>query len=91
MGSGPSLDGFRMARHAPIPAVRLSWVERTYPTLSGRSGYVRGWSRPMRISPEVSGVTSLPVSELLGVVIADHRPARAWAIVAATNASFAFL
>ena len=60
-------------------------------TLSGRSGYLRGWSRLDEDSPEVSEVTSVPVSELLGVVIADHRPARAWAIVAATNASFAFL
>jgi hypothetical protein len=50
-----------------------------------------GWSRLDADFPKVSEVTSLPVSELLGVVIADHRPARAWAIVAATNASFAFL
>ena len=41
--------------------------------------------------PEASEVTSLLGSKLLGVVLADHRPARAWAMVAATNASFAFL
>src|SRR6267378_4105758 len=30
-------------------------------------------------------------SQVSGVMVADHRPARASAIVAATNASFAFL
>jgi hypothetical protein len=60
-------------------------------TLTGRSGYLRRWSRLDEDFPEVSEVTSLPVSQLLGVVIVDHCPARAWAIVAATNASFVFL
>ena len=78
----------RMRRLQTFPPSAWNWEGST---LSERSGYLRGWSRLDEDFPEVSEVTSLPVSELLNVVIADHRPARAWAIVAATNASFAFL
>jgi hypothetical protein len=81
-----------LGRHSIIKAANQSTtVQRLKSTLIGRSGYLRGWSRLDEDFPEVSEVTSLPVYELLGVVIADHRPARAWAIVAARNASFAFL
>ena len=84
-----ALHPIRKGHFAPIADLRA--LARADSTLTGRSGYLRGWSRLDEDFPEVSEVTSLPVSELLGVVIADHRPARAWAIVAATNASFTFL
>ena len=79
-----ALHPIRKGHFAPIADLRA--LARADSTLTGRSGYLRGWSRLDEDFPEVSEVTSLPGSELL-----DHRPARAWAIVAATNASFAFL
>ena len=66
-------------------------VERELPILSGPSRLL-AWMIALR-----SGSAGRPVSDLddwsqvSGLMVADHRLARASAIVAATNASFAFL